>query len=122
MSAPSPLAAYREGLANGELRFQLCGGCDRAVFYPRVLCPFCGSRELVWAVAAGDGVVHATTAMHPRDEEPYNVCLVDLDEGFRMMSRVEGPAAVAVAIGARVRLRIDDAEEPVPIFVPAGRT
>ncbi len=44
MSAPSPLAAYREGLANGELRFQLCGGCDRAVFYPRVLCPFCGSR------------------------------------------------------------------------------
>jgi uncharacterized protein len=121
MAEAAPLVTYREGLAAGELRFQRCGGCDRAVFYPRVLCPFCGSRELVWAVAAGEGVVYATTAMHRREAEPYNVCLVDLDEGFRMMSRVEGPAAEAVAIGARVRLRIEDADaaEPVPVFVPA---
>jgi uncharacterized protein len=121
MAEAAPLVTYREGLAKGELRFQRCGDCDRAVFYPRVLCPFCGSGELAWAVAAGDGVVYATTAMHRRDADPYNVCLVDLDEGFRMMSRVEGPAAAAVAIGGRVRLRIDaDAAEPVPVFVPAG--
>lgn len=121
VASQAPLTVYREGLAAGELRFQRCGSCDGAVFYPRVLCPFCGSRELVWATAAGGGTVYATTAMHRRDAEPYNVCLVDLDEGFRMMSRVEGPAA-AVAIGERVRLRIrrdEDATEPVPVFVPA---
>jgi uncharacterized protein len=132
MAGPAPLVTYKEGLAAGELRFQRCGGCERAVFYPRVLCPFCGSGELAWAVAAGEGVVYATTAMHRRESEPYNVCLVDLDEGFRMMSRVEGPAAEAVAIGTRVRLRIESgadaagvdpasgaASDPAPIFVPA---
>jgi uncharacterized protein len=122
-ASPAPLTVYREGLAAGELRFQRCGPCDRAVFYPRVLCPFCGAGELVWAVAAGDAVVYATTVMHPRDEDPYNVCLVDLDEGFRIMSRVEGPAAADVAIGERVRLRIEageGADGPIPVFVPAA--
>lgn len=119
-TAPSPLATYREGLAAGELRFQRCGGCDRAVFYPRVVCPFCGSCELVWMVAGGGGVVYATTAMRPRDGAPYNVCLVDLDEGFRMMSRVEGPTAEAVRIGDRVRLRVVEDDGPVPVFTPAG--
>ena len=36
------------------------------------------------------GVVHATTVVHRRGEEPYNLCLVDLDEGGRVMGRVKG--------------------------------
>lgn len=115
----SPLAGYREGLAQGELRFQRCGGCARAVFYPRLLCPFCGSAELDWETASGKGTVYATTAMRQRDAEPYNVCLVDLDEGFRMMSRIDGVEATNVAIGDRVALRIVDDGDPVAAFVPA---
>ena len=42
---------------------------------------------------SGRGVVYATTAVYRRDGEPYNVALVDLEEGFRMMSRVEGVPA-----------------------------
>ena len=47
------------------------------------------------------GVVHATTVVRPRGEEPYNVCLVDLDDGVRVMGRVEGLAPQDVTIGLR---------------------
>ena len=67
------------------------------------MCPVCGSRSLEWEVSAGDGTVYSSSDVHTR-EEIYNVALVDLDEGFRVMSTVE----VGVAIGTRVRGRIDD--------------
>jgi uncharacterized OB-fold protein len=116
---PSPLAGYQRGLAEAELRFQRCGGCGKAVFYPRVLCPYCGATELAWEVSAGAGTVYATTTMtRDRDAEPYNVALIDLDEGFRMMSRVDGVPPHAVEIGARVRLEVVDEGGPIPVFRP----
>jgi uncharacterized OB-fold protein len=61
-------------------------------------------------------VVYATTVAHARDGETYNIVLVDLDEGFRMMSAVVGVAPEAVAVGARVRLAWRDEDPPVPVF------
>jgi uncharacterized protein len=54
------------------------------------------------------GVVYATTVVHRRDEEPYNVCLVDLEEGGRVMGRVDGVAPQDVQIGQRVQARTGD--------------
>jgi uncharacterized OB-fold protein len=54
------------------------------------------------------GVIYATTVVHRPDEDPYNVCLVDLDEGRRVMGRVEGLAPHDVTIGLRVRARAGD--------------
>jgi hypothetical protein len=68
--------------------------------------------------SSGLGVVYATTAVYRREGDPYNVILVDLEEGFRMMSRVEGVPAERVEVGARVTLRVDrEGEDPVPVFV-----
>lgn len=116
-----PAEVYQRYLESGRLGFQRCGGCGAAVFYPRVLCPACGSSALEWETSTGRGVVYATTAVCRRDADPYNVVLVDLDEGFRMMSRVEGVPAEGVEIGARVEIRVDrDEDGPVPVFVPEG--
>ena len=117
----APLLAFEQGLEAGELRFQRCRGCGRAVFYPRVLCPYCGANALTWEVSAGKGTVYATTAIPLRDGPDRNVCLVDLDEGFRMMSRVDGVAAEEVAIGTRVSLALvpgergEDGERTLPV-------
>jgi uncharacterized protein len=54
------------------------------------------------------GVIYATTVVHRPDEDPYNVCLVDLDEGGRVMGRVDGIAPQDVTIGLRVRARTGD--------------
>ena len=89
MDAPTPL------------HFQRCGACGAAVHPPRVLCPGCGGRELAWEESAGHGTVYSETTVHTR-EEAYGLCLVDLDEGVRVM------ASGAPEIGERVDLRIED--------------
>src|SRR5437763_15125537 len=97
----SPLAVYQAHLEKGELAYQWSPEADRAVFYPRVICPFTGSDRLEWRVSAGLGTVYATTVTHPRDGAPYNVALVDCDEGFRLMSRIEDIAPEAARTGKR---------------------
>jgi uncharacterized protein len=116
-----PAEIYRRYLESGSLGFQRCAGCGAAIFYPRVLCPVCGGAELAWETSSGRGAVYATTAVYRRDAEPYNVVLVDLEEGFRMMSRVKDVPAEEVEVGARVTFRVDrDDDGPVPVFVLEG--
>jgi uncharacterized OB-fold protein len=120
---PSPLKTYIDHLERGELAYQFSPAANRAVFYPRVLCPFTGSDRLEWRVSAGTGTVHATTVVYPPEGAPYNVALIDCDEGFRLMSRVEDVAPDAVKIGMRVRFRVHrpgGEEPPCPVFVPEG--
>ncbi|ANN65134.1 Zn-ribbon domain-containing OB-fold protein [Bordetella bronchialis] len=120
----SPLAIYRGHLAAGRLAYQYDPATARAVFPPRVLGPGSGTgaAQLEWRISAGLGTIHAVTIVHPRDQDAYNVVLVDMDEGFRLMSRVEGDAAQATpapAIGMRVRVRAfspPDGGEPYPVF------
>lgn len=112
----APETVFREGLAAGELRFQRCGDCSEAVFFPRVLCPACGSEDLRWERSEGTGTVYSTTVVRRRDSV-CNVVLVDLDEGFRMMSRIEDVEPDQVEIGLRVDFAVADEEgTPVAVF------
>lgn len=117
----SPLATYIAHLERGELAYQFSPSADTAVFYPRVIAPRTGAADLEWRVSQGLGTVYATTVVHPQKGDPYNVALIDMDEGWRLMSRVEDIAPTAVKIGMRVRFRVhpaDDDEPPYPVFTP----
>lgn len=116
---PAPYATHRAGLDAGKFTYQRCAECSDAFFYPRVLCPGCGSTRLSWETSAGLGVLYAVTWVSSRDGELYSVCLVDLDEGIRVMSTVVTADADEVVIGARVRGSVDAAgEEPRLVFRP----
>jgi len=121
-STASPHATYVAHLEKGQLAYQWSKAAGRAVFFPRLVCPFTGSTDLEWRIASGLGTVHSTTTVHAIDGSAYNVALIDCDEGFRLMSRVEDVAPDTVAIGMRVSFRVHrpggDAE-PVPVFAPA---
>lgn len=109
---PSPAATFARHAARGELAFQVDAD-GTPVFHPRI-------EPEEWRVSAGLGTVHATTTVRRRGEEPYDVSLVDLDEGFRMMARVEGVAPEDVRIGMRVRVRFVEVDgTAVPVFDPA---
>src|SRR5213080_2247587 len=117
----SPLTTYLGHLERDELAYQFSPDAGRVVFYPRVLCPFTGSDRLEWRISKGLGTVHATTVVYPTEGKPFNVALIDCDEGFRLMSRVEDIAPDEVRIGQRVRLRVQARvgdEDPMPLFVP----
>ena len=115
----APATTYRRFLEAGKLGYQRCGDCAAAVFYPRVVCPVCGGASLEWVESAGRGTVYAATAVHGRNREPRSVVLVDLDEGFRMMSRIEGMPAEDVEVGMRVLFAVERGpeDEPVAVFV-----
>lgn len=114
----SPAARFAEGCRAGRLDYQWDPVAGRAVFYPRLVAPGTGAAELEWRTSAGLGTVYSATTVHARGDAPRNLALVDLDEGFRMMSRVEGIAPEAVAIGMRVRVAFADGDPPVPVFEP----
>jgi hypothetical protein len=111
MSPPSgPERQYLDRLAAGRFEIQRCEACAKHVFYPRVLCPHCGSDRLDWIAPCGRGTVYSTTIVRrkPADGGDYNIALVDLAEGVRMLSRVAGIAPDAVKIGMAVTVRIAD--------------
>jgi uncharacterized OB-fold protein len=119
-ASESPLARYEAFLARGELAYQV-DARGRPVFFPRVLAPADREGPLAWRVSAGLGTVYATTFITPKGERAYNVALIDLDEGYRLMSRVEGIAAELVRIGMRVKARVQPAQGdqgPYPVFDP----
>ncbi len=123
---PAPLETYLKHLEHGALAFQRTSD-GTPVFFPRVAAPRSGETDLQWQVSGGLGTVYANTTIHPRGEPAYNVSLIDMDEGFRLMIRVEGVDAEAVRIGMRVRVRIERDGEgtPFPVFdvlPPAGGT
>lgn len=119
--AISPFARFAEYCRRGELAYQVRREDGAPVFHPRLVAPETGGTGLDWRVSVGEGTVYATTTISIKGQGPYNVALVDLDEGFRMMSRVEGIAPEQVRIGLRVRVRFDASrggEDPYPVFEP----
>jgi len=121
LNQQSPYGAYLEHCKKGELAYQVCTDDGKPVFYPRVAAPGSGSTNLEWRVSKGLGTVYATTVVYYKDEKPLNVALIDLDEGFRMMSRVEEIDPLEVKIGMRVKVRIhpgDEKQLPYPVFTP----
>jgi uncharacterized OB-fold protein len=96
----------------------------KAVFYPRAAAPKTGGG-LEWRVSKGLGTVYATTVVYYKNEAPLNVALIDIDEGFRMMGRVEDVDPLEVKIGMKVKVKMHPGDEktkqpPYPVFTPAG--
>ena len=124
-----PLKAYEDALNNGEIIYQVCGDCEHVAFYPSLVCPGCGSTNVNYTPSAGKGTVYTRTVIHSRNRDPYNVVLIDMDEGFRIMSAVEDTANDDVQIGMRVELKtvypVEEANAkagqlPKHVFKPEG--
>jgi uncharacterized OB-fold protein len=115
-----PEQEYLRFLSQGRLMIQRSRSSGRYVFYPRIAEPLTGAQDLEWVEASGLGTVYATTVMRQRaPADNYNVALIDLAEGVRMMARVEGMAPDAVSIGMRVKARIAQVDEqPIVLFDP----
>lgn len=109
MTEPLGVQAFHQlELDAGRFLVQRCTACTRHVYYPRELCPHCGSAALEWKAPQGTGTVHAATTVRrkPADGGDYNVSIVDLDEGVRLMSRIDNLAPGEVRIGQRVQARV----------------
>ena len=101
---------FWEGTREGELRLQRCEDCEKAQFYPRPWCRYCGG-DTEWFVASGEGDLYAYTVIRRVVEQPafaedipYIVGYVDLEEGPRMFTTI-------------VDCPVDEVENDMPVSV-----
>ena len=120
--APEPnpeTKAFWEGARQGKLLIKKCRACGEAHYYPRALCPFCGSDATEWLTAAGTGTLYSYSVMR-RAEVPYAIAYVTLDEGPSMMTNLVDCDFDTLKIGQRMKVVFSptDGGPPVPTFTP----
>ena len=112
---------YWEGCKRHELRIQQCGACGQFQFYPRLYCSKCFSERVDWVNASGRAKVTTFTIVRRpvspafKDDLPYVVALVTLEEGPSMMTNIVGCPPDQVAIGMPVAVTFEDWTEEISI-------
>ena len=104
----SPEQRFLAELATGTAKVQQCADCEQKFFQPRTHCPHCHSARYNWVPLTMNGVLHSYTNLPAqKDRAAYNVVLVDMADGFRMMSTCPGMELDMNAIGQPLTARID---------------
>jgi len=120
-------APYWDSLRQGRLSFQTCRACGHAWLPARTECPHCLAADSHWVAASGRAKVVSWTVFHIayhkafENRLPYNVAIVELEEGPRLISNVVGLAEPgALRIDMPLKLRIEqEGDFAVPRFEPA---
>lgn len=119
-------APYWDSLQQGQLSFQKCRRCGHAWLPARTECPSCWHDDWHWVPASGRAKVVSWVVFHIAYHEafenrlPYNVAIVELEEGPRLISNVVGlPDPNALRIDQPVVLRIErKGDFALPRFAP----
>jgi uncharacterized OB-fold protein len=116
-----PDVQFREYMEQGIFKIQRSRATGRCFFYPRVAEPGTGSTDFEWVEASGRGTVYSATVVRQKPPaSDYSVVLVDLEEGPRVMSRIDGIPPTSVHIGMNVKARIvTESGAPILVFEPA---
>lgn len=129
--SPGPDSApFWSAAARHELVLPFCAACARHFFYPRTLCPACGSRDVRWRPASGRGVLYTFCIQYrsslPGFEGagPFVSAIVELAEGPRLMTFLTGVAPDPAVIACGMPVEVDfvdlDDGQALPVFRPAG--
>ena len=113
-----------------RLMIQRSRSSGNYVFYPRLIAPGSGADDLEFVEVSGKGTIYSCTTMRrpERHGGDYTVCVVELDEGVRMLSRVIDTAPIEVRIGMRVQAALEPVDygthansgQPIVLFRLAG--
>jgi uncharacterized protein len=115
-------AGFWEAARNGVLVRPVCRDCGLNFFSPQIACPRCLSENWGWERSSGRGTVYSATVVHrkpyPGLEAPYQLAIIDLDEGWSMLANLDGdpgdPPAIGTAVEVRWR-RVEDGSA-IPLF------
>ncbi len=117
---------FWEACRAGELRLPTCEECDKPHLPPGPVCPFCFGAKLAWRKASGRGRISSFTVVHKawfpsfRDEIPYNVIQVELEEGPRLTANLVQATPEELRIGQAVEILFDKINDSItlPRFRP----
>jgi uncharacterized OB-fold protein len=113
---------YWDACRAGKLTVQKCKDCETLTFIPQPCCGNCLSENLEWVESSGRGTLYSFTTVHrpqqPTFEVPYTVVVVELDEGYHMLSNLQGVAPEDVKIGLPLEVVFEKRSEEItlPLF------
>jgi len=118
--------SFWEGCQQGKLLLQYCTQCQQYQFYPRLYCMHCNANVLRWVEASGNGVIYSYTIIHQNkspefiNDVPYNVAIVQLKEGPRLMSNIVDIVLEELRVDLTVTVVFDQVTESIslPRFRP----
>ena len=119
-------APYWEACQKGQLQAQRCGSCGHLRWPPSVLCPKCLAEGGEWVALSGRGTIYSFIVVHrPQHpaffgDAPYNVVVVELEEGVRLHSTAVECANEDLRVGMPVEVVFDRVNDEVtlPRFRP----
>ena len=126
----SASAPYWDAARHGRLLIAGCGACGKVHHYPRPFCPHCWSDDVRPVQASGTGTLYTYSTVYAndlppfRDRLPYVAAIVELAEGPRVMTTIEGggPDGLRVGIAVTAFFRPVDADDPdspyLTVFTP----
>tara|TARA_Y100000766_G_scaffold252404_1_gene236661 strand:+ start:272 stop:670 length:399 start_codon:yes stop_codon:yes gene_type:complete len=124
---PTPIAdpdteAFWSAAKDNKLMIGSCNSCGDKYYYPRGMCPHCGSSDVGLVQSSGKGEIYSWSVLR-RAEPPFAIAYVTLDEGPTMMTNIIECDLDNLRIGQKVELKFSPTEEengaPVPTFKPA---
>lgn len=119
---------YWDAAKAGTLLIAECGACGKVHHYPRPFCPFCWSEDVHPREASGRGTLYTYSTVYVNDLHPfktrlpYVAALVELEEGPRLMTNIEGcePDDLSVGMPVEVDFRSLTEELDAIVFRPAS--
>ena len=114
---------FWDGCREGKFLIRHCNACGRNHFYPRPFCPTCWSEDVAWKEASGRGTLYTYSIVHVNDlppfaeRVPYVAAMVDLDEGPRVMTNVEGVPFDELRVGMPVTVEFKPISDDITIPV-----
>ena len=118
--------AYWDATARHELVYQRCDDCGTIALRPAPVCGSCLGRSLSWIPSAGTGSLYSWTVVHrpqhPSFVVPYAPAIVELDEGFWLVSSIIGCKPAALTAGMRLAVEFHPADDEItlPYFSPVS--
>lgn len=114
-------APYWEHLKQHQLHIQKCASCGTLRMYPRPMCDRCYSVASEWVPASGRGKVHSWCVTHQpvhpgwKEETPFAIVEVELEEGVRLRSTVVDMPLEDLSVGMAVEVVYDDVTDEVTL-------
>ena len=113
---PSPILnpenqAFWQAAQEGKLILKLCNSCKEVHYYPRMICPHCGSDDTIWVSSEGVGEIYSFTVMRRGVEFPFAMAYVQLKEGISLLTHLSNCDFDAIRIGQKVKVIFQETQD-----------
>jgi len=113
---PSPInnpenTVFLEAAQNNQLVLKHCNACKVVHYYPRTICPHCGSDDTTWVNSDGVGEIYSYTVMRRGVEVPFAMAYVRLQEGISLLTHLTNCDFDSIRVGQKVKVVFQETQD-----------